>query len=151
MYVRNLTFASLNVARVNPSMPYHDPARPLVQRWFSATDAEDADAFVTLLDGKNVDALERDGGFTVIATHFGKGYAPDGAVRADVAQRLRDVARRSGWFPTVSELLDWLAETRGVRTLPAREWRAMQWRWARDLLARQIRQRLSARRRARAG
>ena len=77
--------------------------------------------------------------------------AEGGAVRADVAARLRDLARRPGWFPTVSELLDWLAAQHGVRALPAREWRLMQWRWARDLVARQVRQRLSARRRARAG
>lgn len=150
-YVRNLTFSTLNVARVNPSMPYHDPARPLVRRWFSATDAEDADELVALLEPANVEALERERGFTVIATHFGKGYAQDGAVRPDVARRLRDLAGRPGWFPTVSELLDFLAAARGVGVLPPAEWRAMQWRWARDLVARQVRQRLSARRRARAG
>ncbi|HEY2824996.1 MAG TPA: hypothetical protein VGI83_05575, partial [Gemmatimonadales bacterium] len=33
-YVRNLTFGELNLRHVNPSMPYHDPRRPLVPWWF---------------------------------------------------------------------------------------------------------------------
>jgi hypothetical protein len=144
-YVRNLTFNALNLARVNPSMPYHDPTRPLVPRWFSATDAEDADEFVTRLRPDGVDELEREGGFCVLATHFGKGYVVDGRVRTDVARRLEDLARRPAWFPTVSELLDWLAARRGDARLPAAEWRRMQWRWARDLAVRRWRRVSAAR------
>jgi hypothetical protein len=40
-YVRNLTFSRMNLAGINPSMPYHDRSRPHAQLWFSASDAED--------------------------------------------------------------------------------------------------------------
>lgn len=36
-YSRNLTFNEINLARVNPSMPYRDPARPLAPFWFSGS------------------------------------------------------------------------------------------------------------------
>jgi hypothetical protein len=35
-YVRNLTFNSLDLSRINPTMPYADPRRPLVKWWYSA-------------------------------------------------------------------------------------------------------------------
>jgi len=34
-YVRNLTFADLNLRRVNPSMPYRDDRRPCGRLWFA--------------------------------------------------------------------------------------------------------------------
>jgi hypothetical protein len=140
-YVRNLTFTEINLARINPSMPYQDPARPLVPWWFSASDAENVDEFLALCAPAQVDRLEREGGFCIVATHFGKGYAERDAVRGEVRQRLADLARRPGWFPTVGELLDWLRARRTGTTLPSAEWRRMQWRWARDLVARQWQQR----------
>ena len=41
-YARNLTFNDINTLRRNPSMPYRDPNRPLVPRWFSGTHAEES-------------------------------------------------------------------------------------------------------------
>lgn len=143
-YVRNLTYSEPNLARINPSMPYHDPSRPLVRLWFSACDAEDVEEFGELFRPDRLDRLERDGGFCILATHFGKGYAASGAVHPVARRRFEDLARRPGWFPTVGELLDWLRQGeggRGSETLPAGEWRRMQWRWARDLLVRRWRQR----------
>lgn len=140
-YVRNLTFSDLNVLRVNPSMPYHDPARPLVRLWFSATDAEDVSEFRDLFRPERIDQLEREGGVCLLATHFGKGYARDGVMDAGARACLEDLARRPGWFPPVGELLDWLHQQRGDDVLPAAEWRRMQWRWARDLAVRQWHQR----------
>jgi len=137
--VRNLTFQELNVLRVNPSMPYRDPRRPLVPWWFSASDAEDADEFVDLLRPSRIDRLERDGGVCIVATHLGKGYVVDGQVRPDVRRCLENIAARRGWFVPVGELLDWLRGQRQTDTLPVSEWRAMQWRWARDLLLRRLR------------
>src|SRR2546425_1260943 len=141
-YVRNLTFNAVNVARINPSMPYHDPARPLVRWWFSAADAEDADEFSELLAPGNQERLEREGGVCIVATHLGKGFATDGRVHALTEQRLEALARRDGWFPTVGELLDWLRARRPDQTLPRREWTSMQRRWALDLVRRKMRQRL---------
>lgn len=143
-YVRNLTFDSLNLARINPSMPYRDPRRPLVRWWFSAADAEDVQEFDRLLSSANQEELERSGGFCILATHFGKGFVQDGKVNARVQARLEELSRRDGWFCNVGELLDWLRERRTQEELPAREWSQMQWLWLRDLLIRRLRWKLAA-------
>ncbi len=148
-YVRNLTFRDINLAKVNPSMPYHDPSRPLVRWWFSAADAEDCYEFNSLLRQDNVARLEAEHGFCIVATHFGKGFVHDGEVNATTRQQLEDLARRDGWFPTVGELLDWLREQHVNDSLPPREWRSMQWRWARDLVWQKMRQRRRRRKRVR--
>ena len=59
-YVRNLTFSEINLRRINPSMPYHDPRRRLVHWWFSAADAEDVHAFNRLIAPTKQEQLERE-------------------------------------------------------------------------------------------
>ncbi len=147
-FARNLTFNNLNLAAINPSLPYHDPSRPLVKFWFSASDAEGADEFIELLCAAQQERLERERGFTIVATHFAKGYARDGRVHPGVRDCLERLARRPGWFPTVSGLLDHLHEQRNSDKLPASEWRKMQWRWARDLAIRRWKIRRNAKKRS---
>jgi hypothetical protein len=138
-YVRNLTFGEINLLRVNPTTPYRDPVRPLVQWWFSATDVEDGEAFTRALAPARQERLEREGGVCIIATHFGKGFTRSGRVVDGVRKALEMLARRQGWFPTVSELLDWMRRHQGEAVLPPAEWRRMQWTYARDLLLRKAR------------
>ena len=139
-YVRNLTFEEVNLLNVNPTLPYRDPQRPLAPWWFSATDAEDCAAFNAKFDESAQDRLEAEGGVCIVATHLGKRFTRDGVVHPRTEALLRRLASRPGWFPTVSELLDWLRETRGGQaTLTAAEWRRMQLRWARDLVLRRLR------------
>jgi hypothetical protein len=145
-YVRNLTFSEINVLRVNPSMPYRDPRRPYVRWWFSTSDAEDVDEFNELLRPDNQHQLETDGGVCIVTTHLGKGFGRGDKAHPETQRLLEMLAGRNGWFPPVGELLDWLRTRRRSDRLPAREWRRMQWRWARDSVMR----RLAARRRARA-
>lgn len=141
-YARNLTTTDINTARFNPSMPYRDPRRPLIPWWFSASDAEDVDEFNALLHPRNQDKLEQEGGFCVVATHFGKRFAPGGQLNTVTRERLTELASRSGWFPTLGQLLDWLRD-RGQRDrptglLPKREWSRMQWQWGFDRAVRQV-------------
>jgi hypothetical protein len=138
-YARNLTFNGLNLQPVNPSMPYRDPNRPMVRRWFSAADAEDAEAFSWLLRNEEQERLEAEGGFSIVATHLGKGYGENGRVHRQVERLLSSLAARPGWFPTVGELLDWLALQRKADTIPRMEWQRMQWRWIWHLGARRFR------------
>lgn len=145
VYARNLTFGFLNLASVNPSMPYRDPSRPLVRYWFSCADAENARAFASLLHPRRQEQLEMGGGFCIVATHFGKGFAEGGMVNPLVRDRLEMLAHRSGWFPTVGELLDWLLAHRESEAIPDHEWSRMQWRWAIDLLLRTCSRLLTAR------
>ena len=141
MYARNLTFNDINLAQVNPSMPYRDPERPASPWWFSTSDAEDADAFIELLCPENQQRLEEEGGFCIVSTHFGKEYVLDGEVHPEVKSRLEMLSRRPGWFPTAGELLDWLKMQRKSDILPRNEWRRMQWTWAWDLGVRKFQER----------
>jgi hypothetical protein len=135
-YVRNLTFESLDVSRVNPTLPYHDPARPIVNWWFSAADAEDCDAFNRILRPAAQDALERHGGVAIVATHLGKGFVERGRVNQLTVGLLEAMAGRRGWFVPVGQLLDWLRESGCGGPIPPAEWAAMQRRWMRDLFLR---------------
>jgi hypothetical protein len=128
-YARNLTTTGINTALFNPSMPYRDPRRPLIPWWFSASDAEDVDEFNALIDPRNQEKLEREGGFCVVATHLGKRFAPGGDLNPITRARLTELSRRPGWFPPVGELLDWLRSRRETGSLPEAEWRRMQWKW----------------------
>ncbi|HEX9608049.1 MAG TPA: hypothetical protein VF962_12530 [Gemmatimonadaceae bacterium] len=144
MYGRNLTTNDINTARFNPSMPYRDPARPLIPWWFSASDAEGVEEFNELIHPRQLERLEREGGFCVVATHFGKDFVRHGVVNPATRARLEELSQRPGWFPTTSQLLDWLRARReappGVAGfLPAPEWRQMQWRFAIDLGSRKLR------------
>jgi hypothetical protein len=143
-YSRNLTCNGIVTSAFNPSMPYRDPNRPLAPWWFSCSDAEDVDEFIELIDPKNVDQLEAAGGFCIVATHLGKRFWLNGRVNPLFEERMTALAARDVWCPTVGELLDWLAERRTADTLPAAEWRAMQWRWAWDLVFRKVRYRMRA-------
>jgi hypothetical protein len=145
IYARNLTTNDINTARFNPSMPYRDPRRPLVPWWFSASDANDVDEFNELIHPRYQERLEREGGFCIVATHFGKRFTQDGVVNPVTRERLTQLAQRSGWFPTVGELLDWLRERRersgSDGRLPATEWLRMQWRWGIDRVSTMLRSR----------
>ncbi len=139
-YVRNLTYDEINLLRINPTLPYRDPNRPLAPWWFSSTDCEDAAAFNTVIDEAAQDRLEAEGGVCIVATHLGKRYVRDGRVHPRTEALLRRLAAKDGWFPTVSQLLDWLRGSHhGDGTIPPAEWRKMQIRWAVDLVRRRLR------------
>ncbi len=145
-YVRNLSFEEINLRKVNPSMPYRDARRPQSPWWFSASDAENADAFVELVSVRNQERLEAEGGVCLVATHLGKGFCVNGKVRDDVRDLLVRLAARPGWFVPVGPMLDELRTRRAADALPGAEWRRMQWRWALDL----VRRRFATRRRTQA-
>jgi hypothetical protein len=138
-----LTTNDINTAQFNPSTPYRDAARPLVPWWFSSSDADSVEEFNALIHPDHQDKLEREGGFCIVATHFGKGFVQNGVVNSVTRERLTALAQRNGWFPTTGELLDWLrarraAEPEGNGRLPRLEWLRMQWRWALDLGLRKL-------------
>ncbi len=145
IYARNLTFNGLDLRRVNPTMPYRDPRRPLVPFWFSAVDAGSAEDFAHVLRSNQQEKLERAGGFSILATHFGRGFVRNGQVVPEVRKCLTELSARNGWFPNAGELLDWLRTRNGANTLPAFEWRRMQWLWARDVVVRKLRARMRKR------
>ncbi len=150
-YVRNLVFDGINVRAVNPTLPYHDPARPLIRWWFSAANADDVHEFIRLIGSKRQERLEHEGGVCIVATHLAKHFFRDGRINPEVERLLTELSARRGWFPNLSELLDYLREERGTDRLGRGEWARMQWTWMRDAIRQKwaAERRHQARRRAR--
>lgn len=131
-YVRNFVFREINLDRVNPTMPYHDHARPFVNYWFSSCNGGDATSFCETLCESNQERLEAEGGVCIMYVHFACGFVKDGVVHAKTAALLRRLASRNGWFVPVSTLLDFLRVERSSTTIPASELASMEHRWALD-------------------
>ncbi len=128
-YVRNLVFDEINVEKVNPTLPYHDPAKPWVNLWFSAGDGGDVARFCRLISEENQDRLEREEGVCIVYTHFGAGFCASGEIHSRVKYLLQRFVGKSGWFVPVGELLDHLSAQRPENRIPDRELAAMERRW----------------------
>lgn len=133
-YCRNLTFVrQINLRHLNPMMPFSDPARPLVPRWFSSCDGGNPGRFAALLSRTHLERLERERGVCIVYTHFGAGFVRDGRVLPEVEQCLRAVAGLRGFkFLPASELLDELAGIASAApapTLSHGERRRMEYHW----------------------
>jgi hypothetical protein len=139
-YVLNLTFDDVNLTRINPSMPYHDPSRPSVRYWFSASDAADCSDFNQLLRPDRQQKLERDGGYCIVATDLSRGFVRNHEVERLARKRFEALAARPGWFVPVSTLLDHLRSAQTTEVLSGEEWDRMQWKWARDIVRRRRRE-----------
>lgn len=133
-YVRNLVFREINLTRINPSMPYHDPSRPFVNAWFSSSDGHDVGTFCELLSETNQDRLEEEEGVCIVYAHFACGFASKGAVHPRVDFLLRRLALKDGWFVPVSTLLDFLRDRSSISAISRAELSAMERRWLSDRL-----------------
>jgi hypothetical protein len=127
-YVRNLVFDEINLDNVNPSMPYHDPARPYVKRWFSSCEGAHVNEFCHTLRESNQDKLEAEGGVCIMYTHFADGFS-NGRLEPRFEMLMRRLARKDGWFVPVSTLLDHLAAQRAAAAIPPQELAGMEARW----------------------
>jgi hypothetical protein len=128
-YVRNLVFNEINVEKLNPTLPYHDPAKPWVNFWFSAGDGGDVERFCRLLSEDNQDRLEREEGVCIVYTHFGAGFCVNGEIHPRLAGLLRRLVAKAGWFVPVAELLDHLRAQRIDHCIDGQELAAMERRW----------------------
>jgi hypothetical protein len=110
------TIDEINTLRVNPSMPFHDPSRPYVRRWFAASDGGDVLRFNRLLTARNVERLASEGGVCVIYTHFAKNFAPRRQgyrLDEDFVSTVKRVSATPGaWFAPATTVLDRLAAVR---------------------------------------
>jgi hypothetical protein len=112
-YVRNFTFHRLNILEVNPEIPYRLRNTAYVNFWFSTSDAPDVSAFNRLLTRERIDQLEEKGGVCIVSTHLGKGFAQGGRLHQDTKAILQYMAKKSGWFVPVSDVLDHLRHKQG--------------------------------------
>lgn len=115
-YLRRFTFTEINLLKVNPTMPYRLQETPYVNYWFENSDGGSINAFERLLSPANLDALEREGGVSIVYAHLGAGsFNRDGKADPRFVARIRDVASRNGWFAPATEILDHLASQPGWR------------------------------------
>jgi hypothetical protein len=129
-YVRGFNFDDTVTSRQDPWMPYHDPRRPAVSRWFSASDGSDVERFVRLLAPARLDALESSGGCCIVYAHVADGFVRDGKVDDRVVRILEDLAGRSGWYAPVDAVLDHIEKQRTECVITTAQHRRLEWRWA---------------------
>lgn len=128
-YVRNFVTGEINTLKFCPSMPYHDPDRPFVNYWFSASEGPEVKAFVRCISERNQDRLEAEGGACIMYTHFACGFVADGKLHPRFEGLMTRLARKNGWFVPVATLLDYLLEQRGHRDLARPERSQLERRW----------------------
>lgn len=128
-YVRNFVYNEINLDKINPSMPYQDPSKPWVNRWFSSAEGGDLQKFCKMLSEENQDRLEAEGGVCIIYTHFAKGFVENGVLDTNFESLMRRLASKAGWFVPVSVLLDFLAQERGGKQIPQAELTCMERGW----------------------
>ena len=128
-YVRNFTFTGINTLAICPEMPYHDPDRPYVNRWFASSEGQRVNSFNECLSEANQDRLEAEGGACIMYTHFATGFAVDGAVNARFAELMTRLSQKNGWFVPVTTLLDFLAARQANPNIAPGRRRALERRW----------------------
>jgi hypothetical protein len=128
-YVRNFTFRDIDTLATCPMMPYHDPGRPYVNHWFAASEGTNVDVFNRCVSETNMDRLEDGGGACVMYTHFASAFADGGQVNPRFKSLMERLARKNGWFVSVTTLLDYLLEQHGPTVISPAERRGLERRW----------------------
>ena len=127
-YVRNFGFSNINTLAACPLMPYHDPARPLVNLWFGCSEGSDAKSFKRVLQTQKRKLID-EAGCCIMYTHFGHGYVQNGKLDPVFCELMTDLSKEAGWFVPVSTILDFLTEQRGTTTLTDRQRSRLETRW----------------------
>lgn len=116
-YVRQFETLRANTRRFDPATPYHDPRKPYVPWWFSASHGTGTRLF-EILSAASLDRLAADGGAAIVQTylrHYCGGAGRSQSVHprfAAVVERL--ALRADAWVVPVVTLLDRLRELRMV-------------------------------------
>ena len=128
-YIRNFVFNEINLDRINPTMPYHDPAKPFVNFWFSSCEGGDVQSFCQMISEVNQDRLEAEGGVCIMYTHFAKGFCENGVLHTEFERLLRRLAKKKGWFIPVATLLDHLQKGQTQSIISPKELGRMERKW----------------------
>lgn len=131
-YVRNFVYARINTLAACPYMPYHDPARPLVNYWYASSEGSNAQRLTRTIAEANQDRLAAEGGACIMYTHFGHGYVEGGRLHPEFRRLMTRLSRMGGWFVPVSTLLDHLRASRPAAPLTDAQRRELELRWLRD-------------------
>lgn len=133
-YVRNFVFTNINTLAACPEMPYFDPDRPFVNRWYASSEGANINLFNQRLSPARQDQLVEQGGACIMYVHFGHGFQKDGKLDPVFVQQMTRLSRMNGWFVPVSTLLDHLAAQRGITKLTAASRASLERRWLTEKL-----------------
>ena len=128
-YVRNFVFDDVDTLRACPYLPYSDPDRPFVRRWFASSEGADVGAFCATVSEANQDRLEERGGACIMYTHLAYGFVRDGRLEPRFVRLMERLAAKDGWFVPVAPLLDHIEAQRGEHVITRRERAALERRW----------------------
>jgi hypothetical protein len=128
-YCRNFVYAGVNTFAACPWMPYHDPRRPFVNRWYASTEGSNVARFTAALGDAEQDRLEAEGGACIMYTHFGHGFVDGGRLHPAFERLMTRLSRKDGWFVPVATLLDYLAGLQSDSVISDRARGALERRW----------------------
>ncbi len=130
-YVRNFVFDELNGLALCPEQPYHDPAKPYVNFWFTSADGGFIRTFLDNFTIPKLKRLQEAGGLCIAYVHFGRGFVANGKVHSEFRKRMEYLASLNGWFVPASQVLDYLRQGAGSRerTLAPKRLRELERKW----------------------
>jgi hypothetical protein len=130
-YMRNFAFSDANCFKSCPFLPYHDPARPFVNFWYSAAEGSSFANFRRTLTDAAIDRLEQEAGLCLMYVHFGHRFYENGRLQPEFRRIMEAIARRNGWFAPVGTILDYIRAQRGDHRISDAERAGLEWRWLR--------------------
>jgi hypothetical protein len=134
-YCRNFVFRDIDTLHACPEMPYSDPDRPYVERWFASSEGANCPSFLRQLAEAEQDKLEEQGGACIMYTHFGHQFL-DGSdkLNPEFVRLMSRLSKKKGWFVPVGTLLDYLHDRRGDYALDNAARRTLEGRWLKGKL-----------------
>jgi hypothetical protein len=115
-YSRYYKCMSLNTLKINPSMPYFDPAKPFVPRWFSSTDLSSIETVKMNLTESSLNRLIAQKGACIAYTYFHY-YINESLQLLPIVEERFNLLKKYGtivWMVPVSVLLNRLEKIKKV-------------------------------------
>ncbi|MFC1476640.1 hypothetical protein ACFL5S_01600 [Fibrobacterota bacterium] len=116
-YIRLFKTLHLNTLAANPSMPFHDPAKKYVARWFTNTDLSTSWLINKLLTIKNIERLIEKNGACIGYAYLHQFVERDREIDMTFLQHMTLLKQYSNscWFTPVSSLLDRLEQIQKLK------------------------------------
>jgi hypothetical protein len=124
-------FDELDALAVCPEQPYHDPAKPYVNYWFTSADGNEIRCFLKNFTEERIRRLEDSGGLCIAYVHFAYGFMSDGVIHPEFRKRMELIASLNGWFVPAKEILDHLRQgaDRHERAITQTRLRQLESKW----------------------
>lgn len=137
-YMRAFTYGQLNGMKIVPGGPFKDPRKKNTPYLFNTSDAAHVDAFNKLIHPRSLDKLHRQGGWTIVSTHLGKGFYSDNKLNPEFEKTIRYLSDMPGWYVPASKLLDFIVKKQGVSEIGVFERATMEYSHIMDRFIKRI-------------